>query len=168
MRYVLLCCLLIFMSDFSLAGGPVNAQKFEVKVPIKYAGHNLTIFYVSGRRAFISLAGSKPHIRKVFKISGPFKIKAGSNSKTAYAKIPETEFMTDRWENFNYIVCVVHSRENEVVALKNVNGMIPEGQELSLGQNSSEVFDHLSSLAVSREELLVNEVVNLRSLPPTF
>jgi len=90
-----------------------------------YRGLMLTAFYVSGRQAGFGTVGSIPRIRRILRTAGPFEIRGNGD----HIQIPSLSVKPVGIAQYNYIIFVVHSPYLDEVALRNLDGTIPVGQE---------------------------------------
>ncbi|HAZ14818.1 MAG: hypothetical protein A2X86_22155 [Bdellovibrionales bacterium GWA2_49_15] len=121
-------------------GALESINTFHLKGLDTYRGLYATVFFVSGREAGLGLAGSRPRIRQVMKIEGPFEIHGGGE----LVSIPATAVARIGALQFNYVMIVVHSPYIEKIAIRNLDGSIPEGQgkvDTSITDDSSP-FNH--------------------------
>ncbi len=105
-------------------GALESVNPFQLKGLDTYRGLYATIFFVSGREAGLGIAGSRPRIRQVMKIEGPFEIHGNGELVT----IPATAVSRVGAFQFNYVMIVVHSPYIEKVAIRNLDGTVPDGQ----------------------------------------
>jgi len=123
MRKISVSILIFALSTLSFASGNISVRSFNIEGLSRYSGKAVSVFYVSGRSPGFSMPGARPRIRKVLKKSGPFNINSGSVS------VSGVNFVETGWEKFNFVGIVVHEKSQKHVALKNLDGSTPEGQD---------------------------------------
>ena len=118
--------------NFSFAAGPMSTvgertKTMEVRGLDYYKGTFLTVLFVSARQAGFGTAGSRPRVRKVLQTIRNLHIEKGDISvKVPSAFVPRTGFST-----YNYIIFAVHNVYNEKFILRNLDGSLPLGQDLT-------------------------------------
>ena len=146
-------------------GALESINTFHLKGLDTYRGLYATIFYVSGREAGIGLVGSRPRIRHVMKVEGPFEIHGNGE----LVSIPATGVARVGALQFNYVMIVVHSPYIEKVSIRNLDGSIPEGQgrvDTSIIDDSSP-FNHKDLFVLKKFQIMGSEKVgNIIQLIP--
>ncbi|MBI2522289.1 MAG: hypothetical protein HYV97_17855 [Bdellovibrio sp.] len=136
-------------------GALENINTFHLKGLDTYRGLYATVFFVSGREAGLGIAGSRPRIRQVMKIEGPFEVHGNGE----LVSIPTTAVARVGALQFNYVMIVVHSPYIEKVAIRNLDGSIPQGQgkvDTSIIDDSSP-FNHKDLFILKKFEIMGNE-----------
>jgi hypothetical protein len=133
------------------AGGVTKVNEVRLHGLDEFRGLMLSAFYVSGRPAALGTLGSRPQLREVLKIAGPFEIH-GQNTPVI---VPKTDIIADGFRTYNFIVFVVHSPYLEVVAIRNLDGKIPTGLEhLDLsGKDEMSPFNHKYDFSINKQTL---------------
>ena len=150
MKNLLTISLLFLLTQTSFAAGRVSAPGFKLEGLKRFAGKAVTVFYVSGRAAGFSAPGSRPRIRSVLAKSGKISI-----SSQGTAQVPSKSFIEYGWVKYNYLQIVVHASSQNNVAIKNLDGSIPEGQS-NIG--SSSAFNQHKSYFVPRSKVTGSSV----------
>ena len=138
----LLALFTILMTLVAVAGGPVNVKQINITNLSEHNGKYVTAFYVSARASGFSFPSTRPRVKEVLKKSTPIRI---SNGKVS---LPRTTIIESGFTVFNYIKVVVHS-SNKKILIKNIDGSIPSGQDIS----GSRDFSSIKSFFIKRSSL---------------
>ena len=143
MKKLILLLTFTFLTALSFAGGNVPVKSFTLSGLNQFSGKSASIFYISGRSPGFATANARPRVRVVLRQTTPLNINNGMVS------VPSTILMESGWVKYNYIQVVIHEKSQKNVAIKNLDGSVPVGQQVI----STDSFKQIKSFFIPRSQI---------------